>query len=246
MSGFDGERTGILFVCWGNICRSPAAAYLFASLAREKGMESRFIVDSAGVSDEEEGNGVYPPMRRELEKKGIDCSAHRARRLREGDYDAFDLLVCMDELTIARTRRFFGGDPKNKVKNLLDFTGQKGAEIADPWYTREFGQAMDQIETGCAALLDALAGEDVMTVDLSACRDREGIYAVLREKMDWKDWYGSNLDALWDVLTGLEHRGERFRLILPPEEGEIASYAKLVRETFREAGAQKKKEKTGL
>jgi predicted metal-dependent phosphoesterase TrpH len=73
-------------------------------------------------------------------------------------------------------------------------------------------------------------------VELS-CRDREGIYAVLREKMDWKDWYGSNLDALWDVLTGLEHRGERFRLILPPEEGEIASYAKLVRETFREAGA---------
>ena len=96
MSGFDGERTGILFVCWGNICRSPAAAYLFASLAREKGMESRFIVDSAGVSDEEEGNGVYPPMRRELEKKGIDCSAHRARRLRGIKIDSvINCMVCL-------------------------------------------------------------------------------------------------------------------------------------------------------
>ena len=83
-------------------------------------------------------------------------------------------------------------------------------------------------------MLRTLEGE--VTIDLSACADRADIYAELREKMGWQDWYGSNLDALWDVLTGLEHTGERFRLIMPPPEAEIAPYANLVRETFREAG----------
>ena len=75
-----------------------------------------------------------------------------------------------------------------------------------------------------------------MTLDLSACLDRREIYAVLRREMDWQDWYGSNLDALWDVLTALEHSGERFRILMPPEDREIAAYAGLVREVFREAG----------
>ena len=226
--------TRILFICWGNICRSPAAALVFDELARRAGQENDFITASAGVSDEEEGNGVYPPMRRLLAARGIDCAGKTARRIRPDDYEAFDLLVCMDEATIGRTRRFFGGDPEGKVKNLLDYAGRTGEEIDDPWYTRDFETALREITAGCEAMLQALSGE--LMLDLSACRDRAGIYAVLRREMEWQDWYGSNLDALWDVLSGLEHRGSRFRLVMPPPDAEIAPYANLVRETFREAG----------
>ena len=233
--------TKILFVCWGNICRSPAAEFIFSDLARQRGESGRYCAASAGVSDEGEGNGVYPPMRRLLAERGIDCRGKTARKIRREDYDAFDLLVCMDEVTIGRTRRFFGGDPAGKVKNLLDYAGRTGEEIEDPWYTRDFDTAMREITEGCGAMLDALSDE--VTLDLSSCRDRAEIYAVLRREMAWQDWYGSNLDALWDVLTGLEHRGSRFRLILPPPDAEIAPYANLVRETFREAGTLVEEEK---
>ena len=226
--------TRSLFICWGNICRSPAAALLFTDMARRTGRAEAFFAASAGVSDEEEGNGVYPPMRRLLEERGIDCALHEARMLHRGDYESFDLLVCMDEATIGRTRRFFGGDAEGKVKNLLDYAGRPGAEIDDPWYTREFSRAVGEIEEGCRALLSALGGAEEL--DLSACRSRGELYAKLRETLDWEDWVGSNLDALWDVLTGPEYRDRRFRLRLPPEESELAPYAKLVRETFREAG----------
>lgn len=226
--------TKVLFVCWGNICRSPAAELVFSELVRREGLENRFLAGSAGVSDEEEACGVYPPMRRVLEKRGLDCSGHTARMLRPGDYDSFDLLVCMDEITIARSRRFFGGDPEGKIKNLLDYAGRPGEEIEDPWYTREFETAMSEIEAGCRALLDTLNG--AVTLDLSGCLEKEELYAVLRAGMLLPDWCGSNLDALWDVLTEPEYREKRFRLVLPPEESPLASYAKLVRETLREAG----------
>ena len=228
--------TKILFICWGNICRSPAAALIFADLARRAGREDAFFAASAGVSDEEEGNGVYPPMRRLLEARGLDCAGHAARMLRRRDYEDFDLLVCMDEATIGRTRRFFGGDAGGKVKNLLDYAGRVGEEIDDPWYTRDFETAVREIELGCRALLEALTEDDVQTLDLSACRDRSGLYAELRARMALPDWCGSNLDALWDVLTEPSYRTRRFRLVLPPEDSELASYANLVRETFREAG----------
>ena len=233
--------TKILFICWGNICRSPAAELLFADMARRAGCADAFFVSSAGVSDEEEGNGVYPPMRRLLEERGLDCSGIRARMLRRVDYDSYDLLVCMDSLTIGRTRRFFGGDPDGKVKNLLDYAGQPGAEIDDPWYTRAFDRALSEIEEGCAAMLDALidAGAEqnaeAETLDFSRCAERAELYDALRAVLPWKDWYGHNLDALWDVLTGPEFTGRRYRLILPPEDSPLAPYAKLVRETFREA-----------
>ncbi len=226
--------TKILFICWGNICRSPAAELTFTDLVRREGLDGAFFAASAGVSDEEEGNGVYPPMRRLLEARGLDCSRHSARMLRRGDYEAFDLLVCMDELTIGRTRRFFGGDPEGKVKNLLDYTGHIGEEIDDPWYTRRFETAVQEIELGCRALLETLR-DDAIVLDLSACGDREDLYAVLREGMDLPEYFGGNLDALWDVLTEPAYRLRRWRLILPPEESPLSSYANLVRETFREA-----------
>ena len=230
--------TKILFICWGNICRSPAAALLFTEMARHGGLEDEFFAASAGVSDEEEGHDVYPPMRRLLEERGIDCSAHRARKLRPGDAEEYDLLICMDEITIGRTRRLIGplgGD--EKIRNLLDYAGRKGEEIDDPWYTREFERALGEIEEGCRGLFEALTGP--VTLDLSRCAARGEIYAELREKMRWQSWYGSNLDALWDILTGLEYEGRSFRILMPPEDSPFASYAKLVRETFREAGKLK-------
>lgn len=227
--------TKILFICWGNICRSPSAEYLFRDLARREGRGEEFLTASAGVSDEEAGHGVHPEMRKLLAAKGIDCSAHRARKLTAEDYDSFDLLICMDEMTIGRARRLFGGDRDRKIRNLLDFAGRKGEEIDDPWYTREFDRAMREIEIGCRGLLESLS-DPVMTLDFSACTDREGLYKVMRGKMHWQGWYGNNLDALWDILTGLEYEGRSFRLVLPEGEGELASYAKLIRETFREAG----------
>lgn len=226
--------TNILFICWGNICRSPAAEFLFRALAREAGREDEFTVASAGVSDEEEGNGVYPPMRRRLEARGIDCADKTARMLRRGDYADYDLLVCMDELTIGRTRRFFGGDPEGKVKNLLDYAGRTGEEIADPWYTRDFDTALSEIEEGCRALLAALG--EAETLDLSLCRSRAELYDALGRALPWREWYGRNLDALWDILSSPELGERRYRVLLPPEESRISAYAKLVRETFREAG----------
>ena len=225
--------TRILFICWGNICRSPAAALIFDDLARRAGLENDFFTASAGVSDEEEGSGVYPPMRRLLEAQGLDCAGHAARMLRRGDYESFDLLVCMDEATIGRTRRFFGGDAEGKVRNLLDYADRPGEEIDDPWYTRDFEKALREIEQGCRALFAALSA---VTLDLSACGSREELYAVLREGLELPDYCGSNLDALWDVLTEPGYRNRRCRLVLPPEDSPLAAYAKLVRETLREAG----------
>ena len=225
----------ILFICWGNICRSPAAELAFTDLVRREGLGDKFFAASAGVSDEEEGNRIYPPMRRVLESRGLDCAGHCARMLRRGDYEAFDLLLCMDELTIGRTRRFFGGDPEGKVKNLLDYAGRTGEEIDDPWYTREFETAMREIELGCRAMLGALRGG--VALDLSACHEKRELYDVLRREMALPDWFGSNLDALWDLLTEPRFRGRRFRLVLPPEDSPLAPYANLVRETFREADA---------
>ena len=226
--------TRILFICWGNICRSPAAELLFTDMLRREGLEADFFADSAGVSDEEEGNGVYPPMRRLLEERGIDCSAKRARPLRSRDAEDYDLLVCMDALTIGRTRRFFGPAAEDKIRNLLDYAGRRGEEIDDPWYTRDFRRALDEIEEGCRAMLESLSG--TVTLDFSRCDSRAALYDEMREKMCWESWYGANLDALWDILTGLEYAGRRFRILLPPEDREVAAYAKLVRETFREAG----------
>ena len=225
----------ILFICWGNICRSPAAELAFTDLVRREGLEGEFYAASAGVSDEEEGNRIYPPMRRVLESRGLDCAGHCARMLRRGDYEAFDLLVCMDELTIGRTRRFFGGDPEGKVKNLLDYAGRTGEEIDDPWYTRDFEKAMAEIDEGCRALLAALT--EPVILDLSSCADRSELYAVLREGMSLPDWAGSNLDALWDMLSSPEQNDKCYRLILPPEDSPLFDYAYRVREVFREADA---------
>ena len=148
----------ILFVCHGNICRSPMAEFIMKELLRERGLEDAFEVASAATSSEELGNGVYPPVRRLLEARGIDCSGKRARRLVPGDYPLWDLFIGMDQANLRNMRRLFDGDPAGKVHLLHEFGGIPG-EVADPWYTGEFGRTEEEICAGCASLLSWLLGE---------------------------------------------------------------------------------------
>ena len=144
----------ILLTCHGNICRSPMAEMILKHLVRERGLTG-YVIDSAAVSREEIGNGVYPPAKRELAAHGIRCDAHRARQITPADYDQWDHLIGMDMSNITRMLRIFGHDDEHKVHRLLDFTGQP-ADVADPWYSDRFDIAYADILRGCGALLDYL------------------------------------------------------------------------------------------
>ncbi|MDE7149090.1 MAG: low molecular weight phosphotyrosine protein phosphatase [Bacteroidales bacterium] len=146
----------ILFVCHGNICRSPMAEYVMKAMVAEAGRSAEFEISSAATSTEEIGHGVYPPVRRLLEVAGIDCSAHAARQMTAADYRHYDLVVAMDGQNIANIRRIIDSDPDGKVCRLLDFTPTPG-DIADPWYTRDFGLTWRQVNAGCRALLARMA-----------------------------------------------------------------------------------------
>lgn len=145
----------ILFVCHGNICRSPMAEFYMKDLVKRYGRAGDFYIESAATSTEEIGNGVYPPARRELATHGIEASGHHARQLRRSDYDKFDLLIGMDEANIRNMRRMCGGDPKGKIVKLLNYIGSS-RDVADPWYTGDFGQTWLDVSAGCNALLDTL------------------------------------------------------------------------------------------
>ena len=146
--------TKILFVCHGNICRSPAAEFVFGDLVRREGLEGEFLIASAATSTEEIGNPVYPPMKRELARHGIGCEGKRAVQLTRADYGRYDLLVGMDSANIRNMHRMLGGDPEGKIRKLLDYTG-KGGDVADPWYSDRFDIAYSDILAGCEGLLKA-------------------------------------------------------------------------------------------
>lgn len=152
------EAIRILFVCHGNICRSPMAEFMMKDLVRKRRMESRFEIASAATSREEIGNPVYPPARRKLSENGIACAGHRARQLTKTDYDDYDLIVCMDRNNIRNALRITGGDPQGKIVLLLDYAGRPGEEVADPWYTGDFEATWDDIASGCEGLLARLSG----------------------------------------------------------------------------------------
>lgn len=142
----------ILFVCHGNICRSPMAEFVMKDLVTKAGVSDRFRIESAATSSEELGNPVHPGTQRRLAREGISCAGKTARRVRPDDYDTFDLIVGMDEANMRNLRRVFNGDPKGKVRKLLSFTGSD-ADVADPWYTGDFEATYNDILAGCTALL---------------------------------------------------------------------------------------------
>ena len=147
----------ILFVCLGNICRSPMAEFVLKDLLAKRKLEARFEVSSAATSDENVflgvGAPVYPPAARKLREHGIDCAGKRAVQLKRADYENWDLFVCMDDANVRNVLRIFDGDPDGKVCKLLDFT-DRGGSVADPWYTGDFETAYRDIEIGCKALLE--------------------------------------------------------------------------------------------
>ena len=142
----------ILFVCHGNICRSPMAEFVMKKEAEKAGRSTDFYVESAAVSSEEIGNPVYPPARRLLAAHGIDCSGKTARRIRPEDYEKFDLIIGMDNSNMVRLRRFFPEDQEGKIVRLLDLTDAPG-EVDDPWYSGDFEQTYKDVLAGVHALL---------------------------------------------------------------------------------------------
>ena len=146
----------ILFICLGNICRSPMAEFVLKKMLCDAGRADDYLVASAATSGENVFRGVgapvYPPAKAALARRGIDCSGKRARQVQPEDYDAYDLIVCMDDANVRSTARIVGGDPQHKIVKLMDFTDHPG-NVADPWYTGDFETAYSDIEAGCRALL---------------------------------------------------------------------------------------------
>ncbi len=144
----------ILFVCHGNICRSPMAEFVMKDLVAKAGLESQFHIESAATSTEEIGNPVYPPARRKLREHGMDCSGKTARQLTRTDGERFDLLIGMDGANLRNMRRICP-NAEGKLHLLLDFTRRPG-DVADPWYTGDFEATWQDVLEGCRGLLHSL------------------------------------------------------------------------------------------
>lgn len=153
------EMKRIMFVCHGNICRSPMAEFIFKRMVAEKGLEREFFIASSATSTEEirngVGNPVYPPAKRELAEHGISCEGKRAVQLQRSDYEQYDLFVGMDTANIRNMHRILGGDPDGKIRKLMDYT-PFGGDVADPWYSDRFDIAYRDIYEGCKGLLEDL------------------------------------------------------------------------------------------
>lgn len=190
----------ILFVCHGNICRSPMAEFVMKDLVKKAGLSSQFHIESAATSREEIGNPIYPPARRKLTEHGISCGGHAARELTKSDYNAFDLLIGMDSANLRNMRRICGGDPDGKIHLLLDYTGHP-RDVADPWYTGDFEETWQDVLAGCQGLLKELSqkrGEQDGTNDKIQLFEDKRIRTAWDEEKE--EWYFSIVDVV-AVLT---------------------------------------------
>ncbi|MBR1514591.1 MAG: low molecular weight phosphotyrosine protein phosphatase [Bacteroidales bacterium] len=145
----------ILFVCHGNICRSPMAEFVMKHLADEAGLTDHFEIASAATSTEEIGNPVYPPARRKLAEHGIGCEGKTARQMTWDDYQHFDRIIIMDHNNLRNLKRMFGEDKNHKISLLMDFTHRPG-DVADPWYTGDFEATWRDVLEGCQGLLNEI------------------------------------------------------------------------------------------
>lgn len=145
----------ILFVCHGNICRSPMAEFVMKWLVAKAGLSAEFEIASAATSTEEIGNPVYPPARRKLAEHGISCIGKTARQITHRDYDYYDYIVIMDRNNLRNLNRMFGEDIHHKISMLMDYTGRPG-DVADPWYTGDFEATWNDCLEGCTALMKAI------------------------------------------------------------------------------------------
>lgn len=150
----------VLFVCHGNICRSPMAEYVMKDMVEKRGLSDCFCIDSAATSTEEIGNGVHRGTRGKLHEMGIYCGDHRAVQMERSDYEKYDYLIGMDTWNIRNMNRIAGKDPEEKIHRLLDF-GTHPRDIADPWYTGNFDETYEDIVEGCEALLRHIMEEDM-------------------------------------------------------------------------------------
>ncbi len=150
----------ILFICHGNICRSPMAEFVMKDMVEKRGLADCFEIASAATSTEEiwggKGNPVYPPAREELAKHGIDCSGKRAVQVTKKDYATYDYLLCADSMNVRNTIRITGPDKENKIHLLLDYSDRPGSSIADPWYYGNFDQTYRDVVEGCEGFLKYL------------------------------------------------------------------------------------------
>ncbi len=146
--------TRILFVCHGNICRSPMAEFILKALVKSRGLQDSFYIESAAVSDEEYGNPIYPPAKRCLSQHGVWFDpGKRARTVVPGDYDRFDRIICMDGSNLRWLKYIIPSDPLGKVHLMMSYTGS-GRDVADPWYTGDFERTFQDVLTACEAMLD--------------------------------------------------------------------------------------------
>jgi len=148
----------IMFVCHGNICRSPMAEFVFKEMVRRAGEENEFIIASAATSSEEIGNDIHRGTKKKLTEMGVPFEHRSAKQLRLADYDQWDLFLGMDSMNTRNMYQIFGDDKEYKIKLLLDFT-YKTRDIADPWYTGNFDVTYNDVVEGCKALLNALTLE---------------------------------------------------------------------------------------
>ena len=152
--------TKILFICHGNICRSPMAEFVMRDLVKKAGLASQFHIESAATSREEIGNPVYRQARRKLAEHGISCDGHTARQLTNADYEKCDLLIGMDRANLRDMYHICGGDFAGKLHLLMDYTDHP-RDVADPWYTGDFEATWQDVLAGCQGLLDSILRNEV-------------------------------------------------------------------------------------
>ena len=153
----------VMFVCHGNICRSPMAEFILKDLTAKRGLAKEFVIASSATSSEEIyggiGNPIYPPAARELARRGVPYEMRRATRLQKSDYMRYDWFLCMDHNNMRNMQAIFGGDPLSKCRLLKSFT-KEGGQVADPWYSGDFSQAFDDIYKGCTAFLEEILSNE--------------------------------------------------------------------------------------